>query len=110
MPGPLFSELLFEGAALPAGVTLSAHVPAGFRWVVREVDSHSKLPFWEARDGFSVVDTLGASITGVGTADGLGDTYYHWSGRQIVDAGDQLRIFTFDDGWSIRISGYVLTV
>lgn len=108
----LYSVLLWRGGPTSAswGTGRSGTLPAGFVWDVRDIVLYnvSKQPF-ELR-GVVIGDSHGAPIFAVGPGYALQGAYYHWEGRQILDAtGDQLTLTTMDYGWYWRMSGYKLT-
>lgn len=87
-------------------------VDEAYIWVVRDIIAISP-----ALD----IDTYPSSWNGIVFYDGYGipiwwllrpwirqSVTYHWEGRQVLEAGEQLYTLPYDNGWSARISGYIL--
>jgi hypothetical protein len=103
----LYSARLLGGGATDS---LSAVVPAGYRWVVRDA-----VLFF---DGAGTNDdaTLYVLIAGGGTgqllyvqATASQVSLTHWEGRQVLNAGDTLGFGASTLNWYVLVSGYQLT-
>jgi len=106
--GRPYTQLLWWTEALPAGFTAGPFVPAGRLWVVRDIVAYygSGVAF-EQLGKLQIVE-VGSDrfIGGVGAADAKGGTVYNIETRQVLNAGEQLGVFTGIDGWLFTISGY----
>ena len=111
MPRPLFSALLGEVLPGSAGATTFGPVPDGYVWDVRDVVA-MKEPgsLLSASLGFQITDAAGVTIAALLPTQATTGPLYHLELRQVLVAGDEISVVTADDGWSIRITGYVLTV
>lgn len=107
--GTLYSTLLYEAFFVPSGSASSATVPTGFVWVVRDIELATGGNPYQYLGGISIFDDAGAVIFSVQAPWALGNSYYPWRGRQVLEAGDRLVLATIDTQWIARISGYVLS-
>jgi hypothetical protein len=105
----VYSVRHFSAGGLTAGAgTVGPVVPAGFVWVVRDIDAleitgstpaqmevlnPNFQPFWFIDRNFPQV---GAN--------------FQWRGRQVFQAGEQIGFKAFSGTWSIMCSGYSLTL
>jgi hypothetical protein len=108
---PLYSALLFEAFPLAPGGVSAGGPGLGFRWVVRDIDCFSFGNFQRSMAQLAIQDTPGgAVILSIGPPFTTGGGLYSWRGRQVVEEESELILSTADDGWCVRMSGYVLSL
>lgn len=105
----LYSEKLWSEPTMPGGAYTSPVVPAGFVWIVREVEVFGQGDLNWRTAGFTLTSIDGAPIFAISYPFAEIDRFYHLTTRQVLDAGDQLVMVTGEYGWSWRISGYALS-
>lgn len=100
----VYSKRFLAGAG--ASGAISATVPAGRVWIVRDCDLvfAGSLP---ANAGFQGSD--GQFVYYVEVAAGSTQLWYGWRGRQILNAGETLTYHSFAGVCDFAISGYELT-
>lgn len=107
----VYSKAFFDETGLTVGAHSIGPVPAGFVWVVRDIDSYNDGVTSAAVAGWSLSSVSGgAPFAGVPSGWAQCGQFYQWSGRQVIDEGDELALEAFGSGWSVRISGYQLTL
>lgn len=111
MATPLYSVLLAELHAVAAGTYTFGPPPDGKRWVVRDLEAS----WWGGTagtflEGFLVTDGAGVPIWGMYPPYAQNNWPYHWEGRQVIDTPQTLLFVPVDNGWSLRASGYELTL
>lgn len=85
-------------------------VPTGFTWVVRDIRMLNT----------GQINALHVATLNVGTTSGvliasspafasIAGQVYHWQGRGVLEAGDQLQASTTTFGWQVVVDGYQLT-
>jgi hypothetical protein len=91
-----------EGAA----DALFEEVPAGFIWVVRDI----VLTFdgADSADGYQV-GVQGKAPILLGQVAGGNVEQFHWTGRQVMEAGETLAFTASTLNWYILVSGYQLS-
>lgn len=104
----VYSRRFYAGHIAPDGALTLATCPTGVVWIVRDV----------------VIGTVTNNVSGQvalyivsGSAQGdirrwatiAGLTTEEWQGRQVLEEGDQLRVFNSSDELSILVSGYELS-
>lgn len=114
MPINAYSQVLWElppGYSIP-GPQLSDPVPIGFVWVVRQVSARY---FSNVGSGHGILSiTLEAGSLPIwatpynGTVDG--ELYEAQDVRFVMEEQTQLSINTDQPDWSLRVSGYQLTL
>jgi hypothetical protein len=108
--GAVYSTLLWDLVDVAEGSYTSETVPSGFRWVVVDVVAFNTTSTWAWVGGLYLSDSEGAPIWSPPNGFALPRTEYRWSGRQVVNTGDNLQANSYDDGWSLRVSGFSLTL
>jgi hypothetical protein len=101
----------FAERILPlSGEVILYTVPSGFVAVVRDMILIQNGTSFNALVGVSVYTGTGVQVWQQIHPDALSSTTYHWQGRKVMNAGDQLKAFANDPAWSIDVSGYLLTL
>jgi hypothetical protein len=83
-------------------------VPGGYVAVVRDVT------LWNPTD-ITLIATLGVSVSGsvLGYIDIVptleGHSFSHWTGRQVMNSGDQMYFFDTESSCLWMVSGYLLS-
>jgi hypothetical protein len=110
MATPLYSTEIFEAFFLGTGVTLAGEPAINELWVIRDIDltTGGEFPL-TFLTGLSVYGTGGAPFCSIQPPQALTGMSYSWRGRQIIEQGQGLLLFTEDETWAVRISGYVLS-
>jgi hypothetical protein len=111
MANQVFSVRLWQVLnSTTTGAVLGPVVPAGFRWVVRDVRAingtlEGSLLFVAQLliHGGNTIFSTPANMT-------LGGLMYDWQGRAIVNTGEQLELSLGDPGWTVAVDGYQLTL
>lgn len=111
MSVPAYSSVLMKVAPATIATSTSSNVPAGYLWVVRNIDCVIAGVFGESSGGkVTVADSSGCLIWQVSGYGFTENSHAQWEGRQVLVAGDHLVVVTTTPGASVRISGYALTV
>lgn len=84
--------------------------PSGYKWVVVDMTLMSFGNPWEALDGVVIYDDDSSVIWAVTTPISVQGRFFHWQGRQVIEATQHLVIAAAEPGWALRISGYQLQV
>jgi len=106
----VYSRLLYAEVISPAGVR-SVGVDAGDVWVIRDIEAWCDDPTEQhAANGFRLSTDGGTVIWEIDAANATTRTSYRWNGHQVMEDPDTLFVTTIDDLWSIRVSGYKLTL
>lgn len=96
-------------AAVTSGVPV-VHVPGGVIYIIRDVlatnTQRPPLGLW----GVSLYSLLTGSLTPNDQGGWFAGVEYHWEMRQVLEAGDNLYVSTIDSDWTLRVSGYVLSL
>jgi hypothetical protein len=104
---PVYSVLLWELESA-TGTIVGPGPPAGYVWVVRQIDVVTQgQPFLNA-GGFAITDAASAPIFGRANGQCPSATWFSWSGRQVLELGDHLRAALPALSASLRVSGYQL--
>jgi hypothetical protein len=106
----VFSLVLASYSPASVGDNLVGSPPAGFVWIVNDISVLWPGGATEPLSGFTVTDGLNAPLFGVRAPYALQGAPYHWSGRQVIETIDSLHFWSYDVGWTARISGYQLTL
>lgn len=93
-----------------SGVETGPGPPAGFEWIVRNVDIFVPLPRFTGQGGWILSSVATPYLVGWGGAQLEGGCGYSWEGRQAVGAGDELQVSTDQPGFKWAITGYQLAV
>jgi hypothetical protein len=94
------------GGTFPLGGPATSHL-----WVVRHVTATAYVTIPGVLKGFTLsIGSLGTiwTLGGIGIAEGQA---YQWSGRHVVNDGEQLEFVTADPaspGWTVVASGFDL--
>lgn len=99
----VYSQRLLHGGAT---ASVSAIVPAGYLWVVRDVAIFTGGE--EIDDEFNLA-VAGAVIYYGGYSPSTW-AYYHWEGRQVCNEGDELEFTATGEVWYVLVSGYALSL
>lgn len=89
----------------------SSGPPAGKLWVIRDMVafcSNFQSPGFAY--GFRLTDNSNVLIWAVLLPYAEMSFAYHWTGRQVIEQGESLQAFFLDPAWTIRISGFALTL
>jgi hypothetical protein len=106
----VYSYLLTEQHSVPTGGWDLGLPPLGFKWIVNDVVVTHPDAGAQAKGGFRIRDDGNVTVLAVYQPFALSGQTYHWSGRQVLEAGDHLTFDTLDVGWDVRISGYQLAL
>lgn len=106
----VYTHLLGSNPALPFGATTLGTVPSGFVWVVRDVTFFNSRGSAYGFAGVRLIDGTGACIAGVGPDQARGGVPIQVETRQLLVAGDILQAIALETGWSVRVTGYQLTL
>jgi hypothetical protein len=106
---PLYSGVLFQGLDLPAGFTDSGGPDDGNIWIIRDATSVAPSPFGQASYGWIVQNGALVTLLGIAPPNAWWGGIFSWTGRQVVEEGDTTSFFAIEEGWTIALSGYVLT-
>lgn len=95
---------------MPSGVTdLGTPLP-GFKWVIKDMAVTHAGGMATPLGGFSVIDNVGIELYAVQAPWSVSGFTYHFTGTQTVEPFDNIYFNGVDAGWSIRVSGYQLTL
>jgi hypothetical protein len=106
----VYSHLLAEIYNAPFGSTLLGGPDGAVKWVVKDIVVIFVGGGARPVGGFRVVDSHGVSLMSVMQPFSVQGIDYHWSGSQVVETTDALTFQADLAGWSIRVSGYILTL
>lgn len=107
---PLYSTLFYSENPAAAGLNKVGGPDPSHRWVIRDIDAINSSVWSSACSGMYVGVDDGAYIYWLTDPDVIGGRQYHWEGRSIIDYPQQLQVLAGDSQWSIRVSGYTLTL
>jgi len=94
-----------------AGTVNSPAVPPGYVWVIRDMVAATQPGGWYLPRGFTLTDSVVfATVWNVGNYEELAGQALRWHGHQVLEEHDYLIWTTYDGPWSLRVSGYVLTL
>ena len=110
MASPVYTVLLGEGIAPTGFSEIVFGPPAGFRYVVTDVDATETSSVAPAALSGFTLSTGGNGIVWMLGTFAFRQQQYHWRGRQVIDVGDDLFCFTGDSGWHFRVTGFQLTL
>lgn len=108
---PVYSVVLW--AYPPGGALLFAQsgpVPAGFVWVVRDIDLIYTDIAYSYTDGFEFTADDHSPLWTLPDGGYPANTSVHWRGRQVLEAGDHLNCSGTLQKLSFRVSGYQLSL
>jgi hypothetical protein len=105
MAQPVYSIVIYAKVGLVG--TQFKTVPAGFRWVVRDVDCYyNGLEVCTVR----MIGVLGQTVwVNEFAGGGAGPQYASWRGRFVVNAGNKVS-FDASNAADFSVSGYQLTL
>lgn len=84
---------------------------ATHRWVVTDVVAiNPAFSTFNQLLGWQLQDDAGYVIAGQTTDDARGSTFYHWTGRQVLDNPRILELNGLDASWLVRVTGFTLTL
>lgn len=106
----VYSSLLIAAGSISPDSPPSYYVPDGAVVVVRDLLAINTQKYGTVQlDGLVIFDLVGCVVWGTLYPQCLPHELYHWSGRQVLEGGDGLSLYTTDEFWALRVSGYVLT-
>lgn len=109
MPLPLYSKLL-AAIAGGTGTTTVGPVPAGFIWIVRDVDGVGNGSGAAGTLYLELIDPSAAIVIFAAfDLPATGNTNTPWRGRQVLPEGWSLRVLPAGAYWQGAISGYQLS-
>jgi hypothetical protein len=99
-----YSVLIYGAAGVSALVDLAP--PAGFKWVIRDIQAYCNAGLSGSRFTFEGADGQAAVsfVWPPNTTEG-----FQWSGRIVVESGQTVHLHA-DDPTDVTISGYALTL
>lgn len=103
MAQTVYSTQFFNGN-VPVGQSSTVNVPAGYKWVLRDIGSwqtpgsNTYVRVWNSRTGIIIVE-LGHQPTAY---------FSQWSGFQVLEAGQGLYATILTSACHLTISGYQL--
>jgi hypothetical protein len=93
---------------LASGASQDFSVPAGFAWIIRDIDATSgaslDLPF------LHVEDLVTGGTIAVLAVGGLFLESVQWKGRQAFTYGGGFRLRAENNSWDARVTGYEFAV
>jgi len=102
----LIGDVTVSGASFDFGTP-----PAGFRWIVRDVDYVAPGALYQHVDGAALIRSPGNCYFAAVWHPGLiGGQSYHIEGRWVVDNPTHLQFTSGQNGWKVTVSGYVLSL
>jgi hypothetical protein len=106
MAWPVYSSVLLRQSS-SASVSTNL-VPAGYRWVLRDIDAR----FAGAGAGAGLLVAVGAVQLVAFITASTGDPSFAWRGRQVMVTGESASFTPFAAAgtWHISASGYELTL
>lgn len=107
---PVYSTELAYLASSAFGETSLGGPDGSVRWIVNDISCFFLGGYTVPLQGFSVKQAFEAVIFAMAPPFAVQGFPYHWSGRQVVESPNSLVFFSTDAGWSVRVSGYVLTL
>ena len=106
----VYSVLLWEFPSNVTGVYDSGPVPAGFCWVVRDLLAFNSGADSLTMGGYYLTTSTGDSLAGQQPPFVQAGRMYHDQLHQVMTAGYFLVFNALDNGWTLRASGYQLTL
>lgn len=107
----VYTVILVENGSVPAGDNVYYTAPSGYLTVVRDICAINLSGFTAPAKTLDVyVAPAGAYIVSWRYPILVYDRSYHWEGRQAMTAGETLHINAGEALWSVRITGYHLTL
>lgn len=105
----VYSQRFFAGAAASPVGPVGPVVPAGFVWVVRDVDAVVR------SSGTAQMELLGQVAGQILVLwsypqSPVPDNNFTWRGRQVFAEGERVGINVLSGNWDVGISGYQLTL
>jgi hypothetical protein len=86
-------------------------VPAGQRWVVTDVVVRYAVATYISSPGFIVSRASdGSPIVAITRKMACGNRVYRWSGRQVIQAEDNIQAFNGLGSWQVSVTGFKLTL
>lgn len=105
----VYTDLIWSAIISATGVTDGPVVPAGYRWVVTDINLWLSVTAYTISPGFSIrrfSDTT--PLWEITRNDACGNRAYHWTGRQVLEAGDTIYVFNSLGTWQMSITGFKL--
>lgn len=103
---PVYSIQVFSLA--PALTDQSYTVPDGARIILRDMDARDESA--TAGDQIAVYNAAGGILWTAKYHAADDPWHYQWTGRQVYNPGEIIRVHVFAGAWSIQGSGYELTL
>lgn len=110
MARPPYTVLLWRGSNSTSGLTGGPSPPAGFEWVIRNVDILTPGSGVDGVGKWLLQVGAGTFLLGWGTTQLRGGSGYSWEGRQAVATTDQLAVSTDRAGFQWSITGFQFAV
>jgi hypothetical protein len=111
VPGrPVYNVLLARQVASAVGSVDLGSPPDGFIYVVKHMDVINQGGLAYPVAGFTVLDGLGGILWSEQQPWTLKGHTYQWHGSQVIGVGEHWFWRTDADGWSLRASGYELSL
>jgi hypothetical protein len=105
----VYSHCLSRVYALPPGITALGTPLTGTKWVVKDIVVSNQGGDLDPLGSIRVYDDDQCDILSLGSGLAVTGYSFHWSGSQVIEYGQSLSVTTSHIGWSIRVSGYILT-
>lgn len=109
---PVYTVLIVDAAAPPPDGGAGSPAP-GFQWVVTDIVVYNELAAGTLLGGITVFcegEPGGAIIAGWSAPNVLTGVLYHWTGRQVVQDTQTLNYQAIDEGWTWRVTGFLLSL
>jgi hypothetical protein len=107
---PVYSVSLFSAFPVTAGVSLIGGPDSTHSWVIRDIVATNTQSWFGTAAPIILTDSSGATLFAVQAPDAFNGRVYHWEGRQVIEYPDTVSVNAGDGSWSLRISGYDLTL
>lgn len=108
---PVYTELVYENEFLtaePGGINIGGP-PAGFRWVIVDIEVFDGVTGSEPRQGFFLQDSSNV-ILWIEYYPLSWSGHFQWKGRQVLDHPNTLTYVCYDAVSTLRITAYVLSL
>jgi hypothetical protein len=105
---PVYTIQLYVGTVVHGSGVVGPVVPAGFVYVLRDVDMQESSGTVGAN--FSIRNGAGGLLWQKTLVAGDVDASFAWRGRQAYSAGQQIGFRGFSGSWYVAATGYALTV
>lgn len=110
MATPVFSGLLYLGQNVATGGVTIGPPPSGYRWVALSIKTYNVSAPGTPLQGWYLGDSTAYAWIGRQWPEVWSSTPYNWSGHQALDNPNVWRLTVLEGNWTVRISGWVLTL